>query len=93
METDTLRRSACPVDCPGCDAAAAADQPAGLSGWRMVLCSAVVFLLPLAAAIAGAALAGPVRIQQVGGVLLGLSLGIGMASLLFRMIRGSDSSP
>lgn len=88
--------SECSGHCEQCDIAkdgqALAGDPA-VRGWRMVLSSAAVFLLPLALAAAGAYLAGPSAIRQVAGALIGLASGVLMAKGISALLRryGKDS--
>ena len=77
---------ACPADCRSCTDGAT-ERPAAdaLTGWRLGVAAAGVFLLPLAAATAGAILAGPDR--QLVGCLIGLIGGAAAASLAARALR------
>ncbi len=61
-----------------------------IAGGRLVAASALVFLLPLSAAVLGAHQAGPSGLAQLTGVLLGLLGGVVLARLglfVFRINR------
>lgn len=81
----------CKGPCDKCKLAGALESAAerqGIAGWRMVLASTLVFLLPLVLAIAGAALtrqAGETR--QLIGAAAGLAAGVAVAVPLMRLIR------
>ncbi|MBN1268955.1 MAG: hypothetical protein JXB04_05165 [Kiritimatiellae bacterium] len=53
--------------------------------------SALVFLLPLATAIAGAALAGNGGARQVAGAALGFLVGVVVAMTVTRLIRPRET--
>lgn len=65
-------------ECPATNGARPAGGDTGLDGWRLVLASAAVFLLPLALGIAGAVLSrGRPALQPLwaaGGLMLGVLL-------------------
>lgn len=59
-------------------------EASGLTGWPFVLRCTAVFLVPLAAAIAGASWAGPGRVGQAVGAVVGLVLGVTGVRLALR---------
>lgn len=63
-----------------------ADQ-AGMGGWRLVLSSTLVFLLPIVLAIAGAAVSRQEQSRQLAGAVGGFVLGIVLALMGMRLIR------
>ncbi len=81
----------CPGPCDKCELAGALESAAarqGIAGWRMVMASTLVFLLPLVLAMAGAVLmrqAGETR--QLIGAAAGLAAGVAVAVPLMRLIR------
>jgi hypothetical protein len=84
--------SVCGGGCPKCSALEqCGQQPGGLSGWVLVASSACAFLLPLAAAAAGAVLAGAGRTHQFygafGGLAAGLLAGVVAARLIGRTAK------
>jgi hypothetical protein len=84
--------SACGGGCSKCGALdQCGQQPGGLTGWALVASSACVFLLPLAAATAGAVLAGAERTHQFygafGGLAAGLLAGVVAARLIGRKAK------
>lgn len=79
--------SACGGGCPKCGALdQCGQQPGGLSGWVLVASSACAFLLPLAAAAAGAVLAGAERTHQFYGAFGGLAAGLLAGAVAARLI-------
>jgi len=83
---DGASGKACPADCRTCSAETANPPAAGaLTGWRLGVAAVGAFLLPLAAATAGAIVAGPER--QLIGCLVGLAGGVMAASLAARVLR------
>lgn len=81
---------ACAGLCDQCVAAPlveAAGEPGALAGGRMVLASSVVFLLPLAAAIAGAAWVRNDPPRQLVAALAGFAAGVAAAVILVRLIH------
>ena len=82
--------SECSGHCEQCeivkDGQALAGDPA-VRGWRMVLGSTAVFLLPLALAAAGAYLAGQNADRQVAGALIGLAAGVLVAKGISAWLR------
>jgi predicted lipid-binding transport protein (Tim44 family) len=86
-DLDRKDSSACGGGCPKCSAVdQCGQQPGGLSGWVLVASSACVFLLPLAAAAAGAVLAGPERTHQFYGAFGGLAAGLLAGAIAARLI-------
>lgn len=84
--SDGASGKACPADCRTCSADTADPAAAGaLAGWRLGVAAAGVFLLPLAAATAGAIVAGPER--QLLGCLIGLIGGAVAVSVAARGLR------
>jgi hypothetical protein len=79
-------RTDCTSDCSRCTAAQAEGLGAGgaPSGWRLVLPSACVFLLPLATAIVGAVLLRRSEMAQAAGGVAGFVIGAAMAVVLRR---------
>ena len=78
---------ACGGGCPKCSAVdQCGQQPGGLSGWVLVASSACAFLLPLAAAAAGAVLAGAERSHQFYGAFGGLAAGLLAGAVAARLI-------
>lgn len=59
--------------------------PGALRGWALTGASACMFLLPLASAVAGAALAGPERTAQFAGAMIGLVAGLAVGVVLARL--------
>ena len=83
---DAASGKACPADCRTCSADTTDPPTAGaLTGWRLGVAAAGAFLLPLAAATAGAIIAGPER--QLVGCLIGLAGGAVAASVAARGLR------
>jgi hypothetical protein len=74
---DRTRKSACPVDCPGCtDPDPAAEvMSSPLSGWALAGASLLTFLVPLLGALTGAAALGPGSLAQLAGSVGGLLVG------------------
>ena len=62
-------------------------RPGAMSGWRLSLSAAMVFLLPLALAAAGAALCGPGATGQSLGALAGLVAGVLASVIVARLVR------
>jgi positive regulator of sigma E activity len=90
MQTPQQKPAECPASCTKCEAILEADRAsraAGLSGWRLVASTALVFLLPLACAIAGAGLTRGAQSRQVAGTLAGLAAGVILARALAHFIR------
>lgn len=78
---------ACGGGCPKCGAVERCGrQPGGLAGWALAASSACVFLLPLAAATAGAVLAGAERTHQFYGAFGGLAAGLLAGTVAARLI-------
>lgn len=82
----------CPIGCPHCDVDGLMDRSAGLGrwqGWRLAAVYALIFLWPLALAVAGA-LAVPRfwrhPLSQIIGGAGGLLLGAIDAALVFRLV-------
>ncbi|MCE5280190.1 MAG: hypothetical protein ABFD92_17730 [Planctomycetaceae bacterium] len=71
-----------------CKFADAGMEASPLSSWRMTLCAAEVFLLPLAMAAGGAVIGGPAQGGQLIGCLVGLVGGIALAIGAVRLIGG-----
>ena len=91
-DLDRKDSSACGGGCPKCGALnQCGQQPGGLTGWALVASSACAFLLPLAAATAGAVLAGAERTHQFygafGGLAAGLLAGVVAARLICRTAK------
>ena len=80
-------KNACRSDCPGCGQAERPSGAAAHSGWRLAGFSALVFLLPLVLAAAGAALAGGRPVWQLVGALAGLAVGVAVARAVLRRPR------
>ena len=79
--------SVCGGGCQKCSALEqCGQQPGGLTGWVLVASSACAFLLPLAAAMAGAFLAGAERTQQFYGAFGGLAAGLLAGAVAARLI-------
>ncbi len=86
-DSDRKDSTACGGGCPRCGAADQRGQePGGLTGWVLVASSACMFLLPLAAATAGAFLAGADRTHQFVGAFCGLAAGLLMGVVAARLI-------
>ncbi|MFH0952840.1 MAG: SoxR reducing system RseC family protein [Verrucomicrobiota bacterium] len=64
-----------------------ATEQAGMAGWRLVLSSTLVFLLPLMMAIAGAAVSRKGQAYQLAGALGGFFAGVVLAWVGTRLIR------
>jgi len=91
-DLDRKDSSSCGGGCPKCGAVdQCGQQPGGLTGWVLVASSACMFLLPLAAATAGAVLAGTERTHQFfgafGGLAAGLLVGVVAARLIGRTAK------
>lgn len=75
----------CPVGCSGCDdgvpRSAAGDEL--IVGVGLVISVILVFLVPLATAVLGAYLGRTTSASELGGGLLGLLLGMGIARVLW----------
>lgn len=80
---EPTRTHDCKAGCPHCRVAG--EQHGGLSGWRLVLAVLRAFVLPLAAAMAGAALASPDPTREVIGAAVGLILGALGAALIGKL--------
>ena len=76
--------AACPADCPGCPDPEPdpVPDPELLDGWSLVGTSLLVFLVPLAFAVAGACLLRSTPLTQLLGSVLGLVMGILAVRLL-----------
>ena len=93
--TDAVNYSAaakaCPDDCRSCSPGVADERTAEvLTGWRLGASAVGVFLLPLAAATAGAAVSSPER--QLVGCLIGLAGGAAAAAVTARLLQRSARS-
>jgi hypothetical protein len=88
--------STIPAECTGCPGCSRVPYPPGgeeapsLTGWRLAGLSAVIFLLPILTAAAGAGLAGTGGTAQLFGGLLGLAAGIAAARAITRRLRRSE---
>lgn len=80
----------CPGACPSCPQAEQDKCQAGPEGWRLVVPVLGAFVLPLALALTGAALAGPDTTTQVVLSVAGLSLGVAGGVCVDRLILGRD---
>lgn len=78
-------KSKCGSGCSNCSVWSVADQ-GHMGGWRLVLNSMAVFVLPVILAIVGAALAGTTPEAEFLGVLVGLAVGAGLAWVISRWI-------
>ena len=85
QEMNKICSSSCD-QCPAHTDLAGTDRNA-VAGWRMVVASGLVFLLPLLLAIAGAALAGSDEKRQLVGALCGFLMGVLWAMLLVKVLR------
>jgi len=86
------KQFACPWRCAGCpqdQAGSPADAggPEGLAGWRLAVRVVILFLMPLALAVAGAALAGTGG-KQLAGALVGLAVGLAASVIACRIAAG-----
>jgi hypothetical protein len=79
----------CSGQCERCDIAGPPGHPVDdrFAGWRMVVLSSLVFLLPLLTAVAGAAMMRGSANAELGGMIAGFAAGIVAALLLVRLIR------
>lgn len=81
----------CPARCEQCELANALEQAtarSNMEGWRLVLSSTFVFLVPLVLAIAGAVfLRRGGQVDQVAGAAAGLAVGIAAAWVVTKLIR------
>lgn len=81
----------CPGRCEQCELANALEQATArndMTGWRLVLWTAFVFLLPLILAIAGASfLRRGGEVQQMKGAGVGLAAGIAIAWVVTKFVR------
>jgi hypothetical protein len=88
----------CPAECSGCPTPGSAseedpDSQPPLEGWPLIVTSICCFLLPLAAALLGAAVSGKGGFWQLAGALGGLSLAAtGAAWLAARRNRCSEET-
>ena len=84
----------CDAGCTPCSEAGEREPDEGLSGWRLTLTACGSFLLPLATAVAGAALGGTDARRQLIGAVLGLIAGALAAAAVARACRarGKESS-
>ena len=86
---DFTDRPSC-VGCAGCDLRTGTtpdcQDPTALRGWRLVLASSGLFLLPLLLAAAGAAFAGKSEGAQALGGIIGLGLGLTVAAVLAKVV-------
>ncbi len=81
--------------CVGCGSCGSnrleAPPDSALSGWRLGVAAAAVFVLPLVLAAVGAMALGPGRGGQLGGALVGLAVGlaggIGIGKLVSRSAK------
>lgn len=80
-------KTACRPDCPGCGRAETQCDAPEHTGWRLAGYSALVFLLPLALAVAGVMLAGESPTWQLVGALAGLAGGATAARAILRRGR------
>lgn len=83
----------CSGKCERCDLAGPGVQSVdeGYAGWRMVLLSTVVFLLPLLTAVAGALVKRGSANAEVGGAAVGFLAGVLMAIVVVRCIKPRKS--
>ena len=83
----------CSRKCAGCHLSGKTgrgeDGPGGLAGWRLVMWSALVFLLPLAGAAAGATWLRASGPGQFAGALGGFGLTVGLVMVIERLFFGS----
>ncbi len=79
----------CSGQCERCDIAGPPGHPVDdrFAGWRVVVLSVLVFLLPLVTAAAGAVLMRGSANAELGGMLAGLAVGIAAAMVLARLVR------
>ncbi|MDY6913423.1 MAG: hypothetical protein SVT52_03055 [Planctomycetota bacterium] len=83
---DARDNGECPDRCTGCASSDA--RPTGpeagepLSGWRLGLLAALVFLWPLALAVAGALLGEHSGLGEAAGGLAGLAIGLASAAVI-----------
>ena len=89
-DLDRKDSSACGGGCAKCGAVdQCGQQPGELTGWALAASSACAFLLPLAAATAGAFLAGADRTRQFLGAFGGLAAGLLAGAVAARLIGRS----
>jgi hypothetical protein len=81
----------CPARCEQCELANALEQATArndMAGWRLVLWTTFVFLLPLVLAIGGASfLRGRGEVQQMKGAGAGLAAGVAIAWVATKFVR------
>ena len=65
---------------------AARDREGRIEGWPLALAAGLVFILPLALAMAGAMLAGGEGVGQAAGAAAGFAFGILLARLFARSL-------
>ena len=82
----------CLIGCSRCTAAAGPPAADALAGWRLVVSSAGIFLVPLVLAIAGSALVPMMWKGDLGGLVGGaggLLAGLVGSVIVERLVRGS----
>jgi hypothetical protein len=81
----------CPARCEQCELANALNQATArsdMAGWRLVLWTTFVFLLPLILAIGGASfLRAGGEVAQMKGAAAGLAVGVLIAWIATRFVR------
>ena len=79
----------CSGQCERCEIAGPGEHPVdeGYAGWRMVLLSTAVFLVPILAAVAGALIMRGRANAEVGGAAAGFLAGVLAAMVMVRCIK------
>ena len=90
-DSDRQASSGCTGGCPNCGSLRDCDAAAGggLTGWALAGSAACMFLLPIAAAAAGAGIAGGGKTRQFVGAMIGLLAGLVVGVLAARIIGRS----
>ena len=93
-EADKHDAGACKAGCGGC-VIEPVSIPGELGGWRFAAAAAGIFLLPLALAVAGAALGGRGGAGQLLGAIVGLAAGVAGAAIVGKILRTrhNDNTP
>ena len=80
--------SSCSGGCSRCGSAEQPKEPAGegLAGWWLTVSAVAAFLMPLALAVAGAAMGGGSETRQFMGATIGLGVGLTIGLVVSRLL-------
>ena len=80
--------NSCSGGCSRCGSPEPPKGPAGegLAGWRLTVSAIAAFLMPLALAVAGAAMGGGSETGQFLGAMIGLGVGLTIGLVVSRLL-------